>query len=357
MSYKLEKSIRKLLSKGKICEAYKALTEIVSDDENYNRFLNIKKSSLAAQCGYYFLADFFLILAKENLPKNSQYYEIVTIESNLALATKDYDRTVSCCKEALAANYTKNGSVYLTLGHAQIELEQYEEAMKNYKKAAKISTDTAIRRASNFSLAALSFSLGNFKLAETAIKICIAEEDILTEKSVNLLVNILFKQRRYKDANRFLRIAKRCNQKIKYDEGIDIILAKKLRSELPHPTSDKYHISQLIDYKRSKALKHIKKHHQYKSGKSGVFASNIDIEELFDEVKMQMTEATMTNEDILDTYDIDYPNAGFDTDNNPVNKIKVVAVPETKNIITMYPSGKRTIKASTKEIQKKISSL
>lgn len=351
MKHKLDKHIRKLLEKGKVKEAYEALIEITTDDENYNRYLNIKKASLASQCGYFFLADFFLILAKDGLPKNSQYYDILSEEAKIALAANEYEHAIFCCQEALAANSTKNGVVYLTLGHAQLELGMYKEALKSYKQAAKTTTKPDIRRAANFSRAYLSFSLGDFINAENFIKACISEEEIISTKSINLLMNIYFKQGKYHEADRFLKVIKKSNPKIQYDKGIDVIIAKKLKRPLEFE-SDKYHITQLRNYSEAKALKHIQKHHQYKAGQVGAFAANIDIDELFEEVKIYLTKNNMIYEDILDTYEITYPNIGFDAENNPVDILRIVTVPETKNIITMYPSGKRAIKPQMKNSSK-----
>lgn len=353
MKHRLDKGIRKLLYKGKVKEAYEALIQITSDDENYNRYLNLKKSSLAAQCGYFFLADFFLILAKENLPKNSQYYDILSDEAKIALAAKEYERAIACCEEALSVNNSKDGVVYLTLGHAQVELEMYEEAMKSYKLARKSTKSSDIRRASYFSRASLAFALGDFQTAESAIKSCIAEEEQIRDKSINLLMNIYFKQGKFQEADKFLRAVKFSNPKIKYDEGIDVIIAQKLGRPLDPSKSSKYHITQLRDYSKAKALKHIRKHHQYEEGKVGIFAANINIEELFENVKIHMTDDAIIYEDILDTYEISYPNIGFDTENNPVDLLRIIALPGTKNIITMYPSGKKAIKPTQNGYEKK----
>lgn len=344
MKHKLDKDIKKLLCRGKIKEAYTALLEITSEDENENRYLNIKKASLASQCGYFFLADFFLILAKEGLPKNSQYYDILSEEAKIAFKAKEFDRVISCCEESLSANKNKNGVIYLTLGHAQVELEMYEEALKSYKMACTTTKDKEIRRAANFSRASLSFALGDFLTAESAIKSCISEEDIIRDKSINLLMNIYFKQGKYQEAEKFLRTVKMCFPKISYDDGIDVILAKKTGRKVERNTSPKYHIVQLLNYDKARALKHIMKHHLYEEGKTGRFAANIDIEELFETVKVHMTEDNIIYEDILDTYEITYPSIGFDTENNPVDILRIVTIPDTKNIITMYPSGKKAIK-------------
>lgn len=352
MKHKLDKDIRKLLCKGKIKEAYTALLEIRSEDENENRYLNIKKASLASQCGYFFLAEFFLILAKENLPKNSQYYDILSEEAKIALRANEYERVISCCEESLTAAKDRNGVIYLTLGHAQEEMEMYEEALKSYKKASIVTKDKEIRRAANFSRASLFFALGEFIKAESAIKSCISEEDIIRDKSINLLMNIYFKQGKYQEAEKFLRTVKISNPKITYDEGIDVIIAQELGKVLPPQRSTKHHICQLRKYDKGTALKHIKSHHGYIEGKSGTFAKNINIDELFEEVKILMDEEAMIYTDILDTYEIAYPNIGFDTENNPVDMLRIIAVPGSKNIITMYPSGKKTIKPQIKGYQK-----
>ena len=344
MKHKLDKNIKKLLCKGKVKEAYTALLEITSDDENENRYLNIKKASLASQCGYFFLADFFLILAKEGLPKNSQYYDILSEEAKIAFKAKEFERVIACCEESLSASKNKNGIIYLTLGHAQSELEMYEEALKSYKLACTTTKDKEVRRAANFSRASLSFALGDFLTAESAIKACISEEDIIRDKSINLLMNIYFKQKKYQEAAKFLRTIKMCFPKVHYDEGIDVILAQKTGNRVEKNSSSKYHIVQLLNYDKGRALKHIRKHHEYIEGKTGRFAANINLEELFENIKIQMTEENIIYEDILDTYEISCPNIGFDTENNPVDNLRIVAVPDTKNIITMYPSGKKAIK-------------
>ena len=74
----------------------------------------------------------------------------------------------------------------------------------------------------------------------------------------------------------------------------------------------------------------------------------IPVESKIEEVKLLMSEDAMIYTDILDTYEIAYPNVGFDTENNPVDILRIVTVPDTKNIITMYPSGKKTIKPRKK---------
>lgn len=348
MKHKLDKDIKKLLCRGKIKEAYTALLKITSDDEKLNRYLNMKKATLASQCGYLFLADFFLILAKEGLPKNSQYYDIIGEEAKIALRAKEYERVIACCEESLGASKDRNGVIYLTLGHAQAELEMYDEALESYRLALKTTNGKDIRRATNFSRAALYFALGDFVSAEVAIKSCISEEDTISDKSINLLMNIYFKQEKYQEAEKFLRTVKISNPKINYDEGIDVIIAQKLGKALPPQKSTKHHISQLRNYDKEDALEHIRSHHEYQEDKTGTFAKNINIDELFEEVKLLMSEDAMIYTDILDTYEIVYPNVGFDTENNPVDILRIVTVPDTKNIITMYPSGKKTIKPRKK---------
>ena len=39
----------------------------------------------------------------------------------------------------------------------------------------------------------------------------------------------------------------------------------------------------------------------------------------------------------MDVYSVDYPNVGETDDGQPLNHFRIVAVPNTKDIITMYP--------------------
>ena len=57
-----------------------------------------------------------------------------------------------------------------------------------------------------------------------------------------------------------------------------------------------------------------------------------------------MIDQNMVFEDVFDIYTIDYPNAGYNLENELVDQIRVVAIPGTKDIITMYPSKRRALK-------------
>ena len=43
-------------------------------------------------------------------------------------------------------------------------------------------------------------------------------------------------------------------------------------------------------------------------------------------------------DDLRDVYDIVYPNIGYDLEGNISHRIRVITIPGTSNIITMYPS-------------------
>ena len=66
-----------------------------------------------------------------------------------------------------------------------------------------------------------------------------------------------------------------------------------------------------------------------------------------------MTEETKVNENPMDIYEIDYKEVGYDQNGNIVNRIKVVALPGSFNILTMYPSDQgQTIRQ--KDIKEKL---
>ena len=119
---------------------------------------------------------------------------------------------------------------------------------------------------------------------------------------------------------------------------INLMVDKKTGMQLPERNNRIYRERQIVEYSRQDAIAHIRKHHQSSSQENGNFTFTINISELYDEIQSQLTEDNqVVSTDMLDKYLIDYPNVGYTNEGKIVDKIGVVALPGTKNIITMYP--------------------
>ena len=172
-----------------------------------------------------------------------------------------------------------------------------------------------------------------------------------------ILAAIYFKTEKYDETLKCIDLLKEHYPEVALKSGIspvEILISKKLNL----PTQDResyqtYGERQAIEYSSKEALSHIKQRHGNKSGIVSNFSRNINITELFDEIKLQMTEDTKVNENPMDIYEIDYKEVGYDQNGNLVDRIKVIALPGTFDILTMYPSDKgETIRQ--KDIKEKL---
>lgn len=344
MYYKIDESILTLIKNGSYQDALDRLNEISVHDIRVTRYLNTRKAKLAADLGKFFLADFYLMLAKENLSKTTtQYYQILNEEAKIALQSKDYERVFSCCNEAIKAKQTNNGVIYLTLGHAYEELGKYLEAYTNYRAAATKTASVGVKQAGLFSLAVLEYHVGNFESSEKYIKTLIDLEGSIGDKTFIVLACCYFRQGRYEELEQLLADVKLSNPDMVYEE-LYVIVAKKLGKPLPRSHSSRYSMQQLVNYQSQAAIEHIKCNHQSPLATRSVFASEINIEQLFDDIQVQLTDANVEYDDLRDVYDVAYANAGYDIEGNILHHIRVVTIPGTKDIITMYPSDVPIIK-------------
>lgn len=89
-----------------------------------------------------------------------------------------------------------------------------------------------------------------------------------------------------------------------------------------------YTVSQLLNYDEYISVEHIIDRH------TKDFNHNIDIYKLFNDIKEELTLENKINKlNFNDIYSIYYPNIG----NNGENNLRVITLPNTKNILTMYP--------------------
>ena len=336
MYYELDEKIINLIKSGNIQEALDELQKIESTDERIQRVINLKKAKLAAELGKFFLANFYIILAKESSPKDSLYYSILSEEAKIALREKDYEHALACCEEALNDGVNNNGIIYLTKGHISEKNKKYYEAIKNYRMAIQATDSSSIKQASYYSVAMLEFALGGFSLAELDIKSLINQEGI-NEKTNKMLIGLYLRQAKFEEAKSHLEQLRINHPEITVDPAFDIIIAKNLNLPLPKRNQNGYFVRQLIKYSKEEAIEHIKEGHLEQSSEDSYFSSDIDIDELIEAVDSQLTEDAIQYEALTDIYRVPYPNIGYDNQNNIINNLRVVTLPGTKEIITMYP--------------------
>lgn len=126
-------------------------------------------------------------------------------------------------------------------------------------------------------------------------------------------------------------------QQLKNFEIAKIIIYKKLGIK-KEVINYKYIQRQLNNYDSVEALKHIKKH-KGKQVEKSYFYDKINIDYLYNSVRKNIKNIKKCDLDsALDVYFFSIGNIGFDFSyNNNCNILKVLALPGTSDIITMYP--------------------
>ena len=112
--------------------------------------------------------------------------------------------------------------------------------------------------------------------------------------------------------------------------GIDIKVKKDAKCD--------YIRSQIFNYSTSLAFSHIKEGHlNENSDRLSKYNENIDLDYLFDLIRNNLSNGKKVNtEEMLEIYYFGISNIG-NVNGATSNFIKVVVVPNTSNIITMYP--------------------
>lgn len=168
------------------------------------------------------------------------------------------------------------------------------------------------------------------------------------QKAIKKLFLIYYYTRRYQEAyDMILDVYKaECFSPIG-TRIMEIFIEHKLGLSINLDVEEFYKLKQLKNYNEEEAIKHISEHkyiEDFDENAEIMFNKRIDLEKLFKITRENLKNAERSSK--LDSCDIYYfalHNVGLDSD-NIYNYFKVVAIPETNNIITMYPCNEETSK-------------
>ena len=182
-------------------------------------------------------------------------------------------------------------------------LKYFDEAISDLKYNLNIDD-------SNYSLTELFFLYYHLNRYEEALEII---TDVYKRKCINchslLITEIIMKK----------QLGKKLNIKIGLDSN--------------------YITRQVYDYNMDMALEHIKNHHIENNENICFFDKNIDLDYLFNLVKYNIKNENKVNtEEILEIHYIGISNVGY-IKNDICNYIKVVVIPNTTDILNMYPTN------------------
>lgn len=335
---KLEK-VKCLYLQDRLTEARELLDTINhnTQDDFFNRSVILEYARLEKIEGTYESAIKYVEKAKQG-PKDFVYVQALYEETKLNIKYGDYKKALELCQELMTMHHPYGDEVFLIRGIIYQGLKQIEKATSDYQIAIS-SEDLNTKGTASFHLGNIMFAKGEFAKAETLL---VDSLEVYGEYFVSgyfKLVSLYIKQERYDEAE--ILINELVEQFPEITEDISYVLAKRVLDNKRGRTSTdlpySYVERQIISYDKEFAITHINSRH--KDGYDGktLFITDKSTRELYDYIQTQMTEDNMIYEDIMDTYSIEYPNIGTTYEGQPLNHIRVVAIPGTKDIITMYP--------------------
>lgn len=340
--------VKNLSLLGRIDEALAILDLITPTTTEQEREMTLNKGRMAAKQKEFEQAQFYYEVAKEVVVKDEIYYKAVYEQVKLALDFERYEDAISYCEELKHAGQYFKGETYLLLGQAQQAIGEYEEAYRNYQRTGEIAEDRDIKAQGQYYAGSLEFAKGNLHQAEVSFKRSTTNAREPSKDTYTKLIGVLFRQQKYDETKKYLTRVKRIEPKwVEPDTPlgyINLLVDKRLGLKLPRRDEVPYAERQIIKYKETDAIAHIKDHHQANSSRTrGKFSPEIDVSSLYYEIREGLSDDNMVNEDAMDIFEIDYYNAGYDLEDNLVHKVRVVVFPHTRNILTMYPGCRATV--------------
>lgn len=340
VSAKIEK-VKILIEQGKRSIAETMLFATTPINRYQERQIALEKGKLSRLKGEWTKAKFYYLEAKEALEKDEVYYQTLYEEAKLAMYLGNYDEVVDNCEELYTTKRSFNKEINLMLAQAKQIQGKYKSALENYHLAID-STNDNIHYESCYHLGLMEFMMGNLEEAKNHLKISLGGNKISKSEVYQKLIGILLKEKKYKDARVYLdKLKEVYSEATSYPytlDAIELLIDKNTGKQLPRRDKAVYINKQVIKYNKMQAIHHIKTRHQTTNTTSSGFSKTINIDTLYEIIRHQMTTENMINEDIFDIYEIDYPRAGYDRETMElVDRIRVIVIPGTKDIITMYP--------------------
>ena len=258
--------------------------------------------------------------------------------------------------ESILYNFINNyGGIKFETG--SLELARLEIERCNFDKAEKYLTPLLKRQNKDkamFELAKINELKGNYKMAIEYLKQLVSLNYDLSITYL-YLININYKIGAYKEAFAYLNLALENNISLRISlkevKKLSLLLQYKLgliSEEEILKYKHYYSLSQIVNYSREEAIKHIS-HHQnfcsfdindiYQEINRIPFLKELDVAKLYEICCEKIKEEHVYNFDTADEYIIrlDKPIARGNFEY--IYTVSVIAISNTKDILTIYPNA------------------
>lgn len=341
------------LKQGKAIAAYNEISQItLSDNENFEKKVNLQKGKIESALGNYQGAIEYFEKAMAGI-KNATYWitklEIAKLQIQLGNSTE----ALKICDTLISKRYYIQNEVYLVKGLALVELKDYDAAKENYNKLFEINKEINYQKG-NLYLGLLELKLKQYDKALSYLK-KVESGRMYKRAALFNMIHASIRKEDFENAELYMKEMieeKFINKSEEEYRKLRIVLDKAQNLPIKVGEYKTYAEEQYANYNLKKAISHIViNHYNYCANKSR-FSEELDIKKLMPYIQEQIKNKRPDIEDFADVYYVNYKDVGTSVDGTTVDNIRVVTVPLTKNIITMYPYS--NIKVQKKEEQPKV---
>lgn len=331
--------------KGDPEKVFSLAKNIKAENPFQMRVVFLEQAKAAASTKDFITAKFYFLQAKDTPLKDRFYYKTLMAETEMLIESNDLQIVLDNCEELLQINNVNCAHVYYMRGQAYRMLGDYKAAIENYNNAEMVSeTELDILQRVQLSLGRLQLAMGDLSAAEKYLKANVQTTLKAGENPFNLtialIIGLYIRQERYEDAKKVISKMKEEYSETACVKDLNVattLIAKLENKPIKDSPSLPYSEKQIINYKKSEAIAHIKHNHMGGNPDASNFFDSIDIAKLMEEIRPYLIEDNMVPSTIFNEYNIDYPNIGYSIDGTILNRLEIVVIPGTTNILTMYP--------------------
>lgn len=332
--------VKNLIYLGKNDEANDILATIIPESKEQEREIAFRHGAIYRDKKQYQEALTCLEKARATNQKDTTYYQATLEISRLYQQMGLFDEQYACLEELAEANMDFNGDVAILLGTAKLTKKDLKGAKETFKKGME-TTDFAARNLSAFYYSSLQYLEGNSFGAETTLRTTLENNRTPYPLNYMTLIRLLYDQGRYAEARSYIDDIRSKDQNIDDDYSfrrLEILINKAEEKALPSRGKFGYIESQFVEYSIEDAIRHIENKHNSGLPEKSNFPTGTDIRQIIEDVQVFLIEDNKLMNNVLDEYQIPYPNAGYINGGETIaNHIRIKTIPGTKQIVTMHP--------------------
>ncbi len=244
---------------------------------------------------------------------------------------REYDKVIFLSNQYGKTEYDREICLYL--GEAYEKKKDLNKAYNNYYISLE-SDDFDVKNKSIAKIANLKLIEGKFDEAKQYFNRCKTNDTMSKRNIVYKMCSCLLREKKYLELYNYMNenidvIKDDFDNNITY-ENIYYYICKFLNKKVHFDDKYYYVRKQIIKYDKREAINHIINHRKEKCS----FKENIDVSKLYYDIRRKLDYRYRVNDELMDIYYFDM--IGISEDKRR-KYLKVVCIPNTKKIITMYP--------------------